>query len=78
MSSLLHRWTGKVLCHSEIIETAISTDLTSGQCERNKYSIKALQACMYLGCPTLVGSSMCKFAVMVNKKLLNISYNYSS
>ena len=65
MSSLLHRWTGKVLCHSEIIETAISTDLTSGQCERNKYSIKALQACMYLGCPTLVRSLMCKFAVMV-------------
>ena len=44
MSSLLHRWTGKVLCHSEIIETAISTDLTdltSGQCEQNAYSIKA-------------------------------------
>jgi len=46
MSLLLHRWTGKVLCHSEIIETAISTDLTSGQCEWNKYSIKALQACL--------------------------------
>ena len=29
MSSLLHRWTGKVLCHSEKIETAVSTDLTS-------------------------------------------------
>jgi len=71
MSSLLHRWTGKVLCHSEIIETAISTDLlTSGQCERNKCSIKALQAYMYLGWPTLVGSSMCKFAVMVNKKII--------
>ena len=41
MISLLHRWTGKVLCHSEIIETAISTDLTLGQCERNTYSIKA-------------------------------------
>ena len=29
MSSLLHHWTGKVLCHSEIIETAVLTDLTS-------------------------------------------------
>ena len=59
-----------MLCHSEIIETAISIDLTPGQCERNKYSIKALQACMYLGSSTLVGSSMCKFAVMAH-----INYN---
>jgi len=69
MNSLLHHWTGKVLCHSEIIETAISTDLTSEKCEQNKYSIKALQACMYFGSPTLVGSSVDKIAAMVNKEL---------
>ena len=34
LSSLLHRWTAKVLCHSEISETAILTDLTSGSMSR--------------------------------------------
>ena len=44
-----------------------------GQCEWNKYSMRALQAYTYLGSPTLVGSSMGKIAAMVNKELSHIT-----
>ena len=44
-----------------------------GQCEWNKYSMRALQAYTYLGSSTLVGSSMGKIAAMVNKELSHIT-----
>jgi len=37
---MLRRWTGKVLCHSEIIETAVLTDLTWGKDSVSRINIQ--------------------------------------